>query len=56
MDLAWYWWVAVMVGIVAAALAGWKVVTKGKYTSVSAKNKSIAAGRDVRINSQDDKP
>lgn len=41
-------------GIVVAAAAIWQVVQHFKK-GVSAKNGSIAAGRDVNINAQNDK-
>jgi hypothetical protein len=41
-------------GILVAAVAIWQVIQHFKK-GVSAKNGSIAAGRDVKINTQNDK-
>ena len=50
MDVAWYW-VLGLAAILAAAFASWRVVTKGKYLSVKAKDHSLAAGHDVNVQS-----
>ncbi len=39
-----------IVGIILAALASWRIVTKIRYNKINAKNNSIAAGNDVNIN------
>jgi hypothetical protein len=54
MDTTWYWILGI-VAVIAAALASWRVVTRAKYTKINAENNSIAAGRDVKINSKEDK-
>lgn len=53
MDNTWYWILGIVV-VVAAALASWRVVTKGKIKvdSVKAHDNSIAAGRDINLNSR----
>lgn len=48
---AWYWILGIVI-VVAAALASWRVVTKGKINNVKANQNSIAAGRDINVNSR----
>ena len=52
MDVAWYWWVLGLAAIFAAAVASWRVVTKGKYQRIKAMDHSLAAGRDVNVNAR----
>jgi len=43
-----------LVGIILAAFASWKIIYKPKSIKVSAKNGSIASGRDVNIHSKNE--
>jgi hypothetical protein len=41
-----------IIGIILAALASWRVITKIRYNNVVSKDNSIAVGGDVNINSE----